>query len=57
MKRHLLHLYEDYKNGTLSVQSREIEQYSRKALTGKLALVLQQISSSSSPSGNKYNRE
>jgi glycosyltransferase involved in cell wall biosynthesis len=55
MKSHLLHLYEQYKNGELFVQSREIEKYSRKALTGQLALVLQQISSSSSPSGSRNN--
>jgi glycosyltransferase involved in cell wall biosynthesis len=44
MKLHILHFYEGYKNGTLSSQSREIERYSRKALTQKLAFTLDEIS-------------
>ncbi len=43
MKSHILHFYEAYKKGTLVIRSREIEQYSRKALTQKLALVLDGI--------------
>jgi glycosyltransferase involved in cell wall biosynthesis len=45
MKLHILELFEGFKNGTLSVQSREIEKYSRKSLTRRLALVLDEITS------------
>ena len=43
MKSHILHFYEGYKNGSLTIQSRETEKYSRKELTRKLALVLDTI--------------
>jgi hypothetical protein len=57
MKLHILHFYEGFKQGTLSVQSREVEEYSRKALTRKLAVILQRLSFSNNPSGNRYNTE
>ena len=45
MKAHLLRFYNDYKKGMLEIRSREIEKYSRMALTAKLALVLDRITS------------
>ncbi|MDP1622090.1 MAG: glycosyltransferase family 4 protein [Bacteroidales bacterium] len=57
MKQHILQYYESYKKGTLTVQSRGIEKYSRRSLTGRLALILQQLSSSSNPSGNTYSKK
>ncbi len=45
MKTHILRLYDGYKTGLLTVNSREIEKYSRKELTGKLASVLDDITS------------
>jgi glycosyltransferase involved in cell wall biosynthesis len=43
MKLHVLRFYEDYKKGELTVNSREIEKYSRKSLTRKLADKLDKI--------------
>jgi len=57
MKSNILRFYELYKKGELTVESREIEKYSRKALTGDLAMILQQLSFSSNPSGNKDNKK
>jgi glycosyltransferase involved in cell wall biosynthesis len=45
MKLHILQYYSAYKNGLLSINSGEIEKYSRKALTGRLAQVLDKITS------------
>ena len=43
MKQHILHFYRKFNEGTLAVESREIEKYSRKALTQKLASVMDEI--------------
>ncbi len=43
LKKHLLNFYTQYKNGTLKVESRGYEKYSRKNLTGQLAAVLNKI--------------
>jgi len=43
MERHLLTYYKRYKSGNLGVDSREIEQYARKELTGQLARLLTRI--------------
>lgn len=43
MKRVLIGFYEKYKTGSLHVQASGIEKYSRRALTGKMAELLNQI--------------
>ena len=43
MKDHIRSLYNDYVNGSGSTTSKGIEQYSRKELTGKLAILLDQL--------------
>lgn len=43
LKEHLLKFYQQYKNGTLRVESKGYEKYSRRNLTGQLATVLNQI--------------
>ncbi len=43
LKSHILNLYQNYKTGTIEVNSKNIEQYSRKNLTKKLAEVLRAI--------------
>jgi glycosyltransferase involved in cell wall biosynthesis len=45
MRSHILRLYEAFQAGTLRVDSRGIEKYSRKELTRKLARVLDTITS------------
>jgi hypothetical protein len=45
LKQKILLLYSQYKAGTLRVNPKGVEQYSRKNLTGKLAEVLNKISS------------
>jgi len=47
MKKHILQFYEGFKNGTLKVQSQEIEKYSRRELTRQLASTLNEISDQS----------
>jgi len=44
MQLHILRYYSMYKSQSLSVQSHNVDQYSRKALTGKLAQILERIS-------------
>jgi hypothetical protein len=44
MKQHILQLYEGYKNGTLTIQSQEIEKFSRRELTRQLSKTLDDIS-------------
>jgi hypothetical protein len=44
MQKHVLHLYEGYLAGNLSVNSTATDQYSRKELTRQLAKVLDDIS-------------
>lgn len=44
IKAHIAHFYTQYKAGTLEVQSTGIEAFSRKALTGKFAQLLEAIS-------------
>ncbi len=43
MKQHVLQLYQGFKKGNLTVESREIERYSRRELTRQLSLVLNAI--------------
>jgi glycosyltransferase involved in cell wall biosynthesis len=45
MEGHILHLYAAFKAGTLTTESSGIDKYSRKELTRRLALVLNQITS------------
>ncbi|MFZ4520983.1 MAG: glycosyltransferase [Bacteroidales bacterium] len=40
MKKHILQFYQSYKDGTLSIAGKGIEKYSRRELTRKLALIL-----------------
>lgn len=40
LKTHILNLYQNYKSGTIEVNPKSIEQYSRKNLTKKLAQVI-----------------
>ncbi len=40
MKQHVLRLYRDFKNGTLTIESREIDQFSRRELTRQLSGIL-----------------
>ena len=48
LKQHILHFYQNFKNGTLNVQSIEIEKYSRKELTHDLSVILDEITGSTS---------
>ena len=43
MKRHLLQYYEAYKRGELSVETKGVNTFSRRELTGKLVAVLDRI--------------
>ena len=43
LKNSILEFYDAYKNGTLAVTSRNIEQYHRRELTGKLANILKKL--------------
>ncbi len=43
LKAEVLHLYENFKDGNLSVASEGIEKYSRKALTERMATIIQDI--------------
>ena len=45
MKQHILELYQGFKKGNLTVESREIERYSRRELTRLLSLTLDEITS------------
>jgi glycosyltransferase involved in cell wall biosynthesis len=47
LKKNILEFYRQYKNGKLSSHSINLEKYSRKALTGELAQVLNSICSKS----------
>ncbi len=44
MKSALLHYYEQYKSGTIAEKAKDIEAYSRKQLTAKLASLLDDLS-------------
>ncbi len=43
MEHHILRFYQGFKAGTLKVESREIEKYSRRELTRQLSVVLNEI--------------
>jgi glycosyltransferase involved in cell wall biosynthesis len=43
LKKIIINYYEKYKTGSLKVESRQIEKYSRKELTQKLSVLLDQI--------------
>lgn len=43
IKNQLIRWYEEFKNGTLNINSKEIESYSRKGLTRELATILNDI--------------
>jgi len=45
LKQHILDFYHEFRKGSLTVRSREIEKFSRKALTGRIAAVLDRITS------------
>jgi glycosyltransferase involved in cell wall biosynthesis len=48
MKQHIIQFYQEFKKGTLTVQSREIEKYSRKELTRQLSLILNDVTAKTS---------
>ncbi len=48
MKRVIAHLYNQYKKGELTVNSKNIERYSRKNLTGDMAQLLNEMTAAAS---------